>query len=506
MEPNLTHGPWTKIFKGIVEGFESEIYTNPESMMLSLIYEKNSKGKTVGAVVELFKIFYAKGKLSAFVETLPKKAMALVIHSEEKTHKFLLIDSGPVYVPLNKEFNIRVEALIAKIVSFSNLLQDVSTAYDIDLIEIENCSDEEKAAFFSLPLINILAMPIIKRRGESTLVEISHGEIHFGLTKQGTVAKEPLDFFDRVMVFGGEAKDRFHVLHIIAESAMLAGLPVIIIDWDNAFNGLHHPNENEKELEKYKVKLEPIGFPIKIFKAGEDFKAQINLIDAQTFVELFGIGKNVAAQVIAEAFKFGPSRSIRELLENISKVEESAKITPFKKREAQRIVEVINDVYPDLFSGEIPVEEMVKPWARGLGKASILVFSREDMRKNLLILQTAIRAIYYHLKQQGKSDKLKGMLIFTHGNELIPKFKTKRVNEIVALDLSLLRNYGFGLAIEAEDRINIHDEIKRILISYIGVIAKNDVGIVIEKRKNYRALLRPGLSNCCSAEKNQSVG
>ena len=89
------------------------------------------------------------------------------------------------------------------------------------------------------------------------------------------------------------------------------------------------------------------------------------------------------------------------------------------------------------------------------------------------------------------------MLLFTNANETIPKFKMKRVNEIIALDLSLLRNYGLGIIIEAEDRTNIHSEVKNLIISHIGVIAGNDVGVVIEKRKNYRALVRPGLSNCC---------
>lgn len=498
MELNLTHGPWTLIFKGESEGLESEIYINSESMILSIIYEKNKKGKAVGAVVELFKAFYTKGKISSFVETLPKRAIALIVHPGEKTYKFLLIDSGAVYVPYKeKMFAAHIEALIAKIASFSTLLQEVSTAYDIDLFEIQNCAEEEKSVFFSLPLANVLLMPVIKKRSESAIIEISHGEIHLGITKAGNIVKEPFDFFDRTMVSGGKKEDRTHVLHIFAESAMLSGMPVIIIDWEDAFKGLHYPNENYEELQKYKVSLEPVGFPVRIFTAGKELKAQVDLIDAQTFVELFGVGKTVAAQVIAEAFKLGSCANAGELIEKIDKVQESAKITPFKKREAQRIIKVINDAYPELLSGKIPVEEMIKPWTRGIGKANILLFSKEDLKKNLLILQTTVRALYYYLKQQGKSDKLKALLLFTDANEMIPKFKSKRVNEIIALDLSLLRSYGLGIIVEAEDKANIHDEVRNLIISHIGVIAGNDVGVVIEKRKNYRALVRPGLSNCC---------
>lgn len=498
MKFNLAHGPWTPIFKGEMEGFESEIYTNSESMILSIIYEKNKKGEKVGAVVELFKAFYAKGKITSFVETLPKRAVALIIHPGEKTYKFLLIDSGAVYAPYKEKiFAVHIDALITKIVSFSTLLQEVSTAYDIDLVEIQNCSDEEKSAFFSLPLANILLMPVIKKRSENTVMEVGQGEIHLGITKSGNIVKEPFDFFDRTIVSGGKKEDRIHVLHIFAESAMLSGMPVIIIDWEDSFKGLNYPNENYEELKKYKVSLEPVGFPIKVLTAGKDFGAQIDLIDAQTFVELFGVGKTVAAQVIVDAFKLGSCKNAKELIEKIAQIPETAKVTPFKKREAQRIIEVIDTAYPNLLSGKIPVEEMVKPWARGLGKANILLFSKEDPEKNFLILQTTIRALYYHLKQQGKSDKLKAVLLFTNANETIPKFKMKRVNEIIALDLSLLRNYGLGIIVEAEDRTNIHSEVKNLIISHIGVIAGNDVGVVIEKRKNYRALVRPGLSNCC---------
>ncbi|MCD6478951.1 MAG: hypothetical protein J7L44_03635 [Candidatus Diapherotrites archaeon] len=497
MDFKLSRGPWSEIFKGTIEGFECEARVNKEGYLLSLIYEKDEKGIT-GAIAEVFKVLYAKGNISAFIENIPKRALAVMVHSEEKTHKFFLVDSGPEYVPYKEKlFKLKIEALIAKASSFAKLLKEVSAAYDTDLLDMEECSDEEKAAFFSLPIANLIVAPMIKKRSKLPAIEISHGEIHFGITKAGNVAKEPFDFFERTLVFGATVPDRMHALHVLAESAMLSGFPLIIFDWEDAFRGLHYPNPHGEELKKYKMGLDPVGFPTKIFRAGEELKAQVELIDPEVLIELFGTGKTIASQVIIEAFKLGNFTNLQELMQKIMEVKETAKITPFKKREAQRILEVIEDIYPGLLASSTPVEEITKGWTHGISRANILLFSREDMRKNLLVLHTVVRALQRYFKEQGKSEKLRAIVIFTASNETIPRFKAKYTNNVIANDLAQLPQYGCGLIVEAENKSNINDAVRKLIAATIGVISSNDVGIVIENRKNYRALLRPGLSDCC---------
>jgi hypothetical protein len=49
MDFRVREGPWKTIFKGTLEGYEIEISTNPESLMLIMVLEKNGD-KIEGAV------------------------------------------------------------------------------------------------------------------------------------------------------------------------------------------------------------------------------------------------------------------------------------------------------------------------------------------------------------------------------------------------------------------------------------------------------------------------
>lgn len=500
MELKASGGPWSDVFRGNLEGFEYEAKMNGNGFLVSLIYEK--KGNDINAVIaEVFKVLYAKGDVLAFLKHIPKRTMLVSVHTEEKTHQFLLVDSGPEYIAYNENVvNAKLDATIARVSSLASLFKQVSVAYDTDLIEIEECDEETKAAFFTIPIVNLIVAPITKKVSRAEVIEVSHGEIQLGITKAGAVVKEPFDFFERTLVFGSTWPERAHALHVIAESAMLSDLSLIIFDWEDAFRGLHNPNPNEDELKKYKVELNAVGFPIKVFKVGDELKVYVEHIDADALIELFGIGNTIAAQVIAETIKRGNFKTFDELKKKILDIEETPKITPFKKREAQRILELMEDIYPGFFSESVPLEEITKKWARGVSRANILLFSKEDMRKNMLALQTITKALKSHFKEKGETDKLRAVIIFTDSNMTIPKFRAGHTNNVIAADLAEMTKYGCGLIIECSDRVNINDNITKLTMSTIGIITGNDAAVVIENRKNYRVLLRPGLSNCCAKQ------
>ncbi|MEM4662513.1 MAG: hypothetical protein QXM75_00650 [Candidatus Diapherotrites archaeon] len=498
MELNVTGGPWHDLLIGSIEGFDYEVKISKDNTIISMIYEKS--GKTIKAVLlEVFRVLHAKGDATSFLRHIPKRTIALNIHSQDGSSQFILIDSGIEYIPYDKNNIIqKVEEMIKRIESLTNILLKVSLAYDIKLTELKDCDEEIKSTFFSMPLVNLLVAPLTKKCHSPDILEVSHGEIHLGITKTGAMVKEPFDFFERTVVFGGQEKDRIHVLHILAESAIISGFPLIIIDWTDSFRGLNVANQNIAELTKYKVELDPVGFPTKVFTAGVDIKVQVEYIDPEVLIELFGIGKNIAGQVIIEAFKKGNFKTIEELKKKISEIEETPKITPFVKREAQRIIEVIECIYPDIFSNTTPVEEITKKWARGLSRANILLFKGDDFRKSILILQTTLVALKNHLKSQGASNKMRAILFFTAGNMTIPRFSATYTNKRLASDVSEMTKYGCGLILEANDKIDINPDVSKLFFTSIGIIAGNDAAVVIENRKNYRVFIRPGLSDCCS--------
>lgn len=496
MDFKISNGPWTLLFEGVMQGHETELYANPKSIILAIVYE-TEKGKRKGALIECYKTFLSKGNLESFIETLPRRALSIVKHSKKETFKFLLIDSGAAYALYEEDAFIKeTDALMAKIESFSSLVQEVSTAYDIDLLELENCTDKEKLAFFSIPLVGLLISPAVKRKEETLRIELGHGEILFGVTKRGTIVKEPFDFFDRTVISGGNKNDRLHVFHVLIESALLSNIPAIVIDWDNVFSGLHFPNEEIEELKKFKVDIEPIGFPIKFFKLGRELKADLNFIDPKSFLDAFGLLDKPQGVIIEQALAMGKSSDIFQLIDRVNKLPETEHITPFKKREAVRILMLIEGIYPKLFTGTNPIKEISGGWVRGIGRANILLLERGDPRKNLLVLQSIIGGLLQQVRSMGRSERLKALLFLCEGDNVIPLFKAGIVNKKMASDISQLREYGIGFIIELKDKVNIAKEVKARVQCYLTIINRNDVGVIVKNRKNYRVLLRPGLSKC----------
>ncbi|GEM_PF-851054 len=496
MEFKVSNGPWQPLFEGKMQGHNTEVLVNPDGLVLALIYE-SEEGIYKGVLAQCYKAFLARGDLESFLETLPRKALMLARHSESETFKFLLLDSGTAYAAYEENAVVKeTDALMAKIRSFSSLVQEVCTAYDIDLIEIEKASDEEKMAFYSIPLVSLLASPMIKKEEGALRTELGHGEIMLGVTKKGTIVKEPFDFFDLTQIEGGEKSDRLHLFHILIESSLLSNIPATIVDWQNVFTGLHFPNENVDELKKFKVETDPLGFPIKFFKVGQELKAELAFVDGEAFLEAFGLKGTPPGVIITQALAIGKSNSVGELIDRVNSIPEGEHVTPFRKREAVRILMLIDSIYPGLFSGNNPVKDISEGWVRGIGRANIILLEKTDMRKNLLVLQSLVSGLLAWFKTRGKSNSLKGLFFLSEADIAMPEFKARAVNERIAADVTAFREYGVGVIIESREKASISKKVRESMHCELAVINKNDVGVIVKNRKNYRALIRPGLSKC----------
>ncbi len=495
MEFKLSDGPWAVLFEGKIQGHEIEIAVNPKNIMLVFVYESDG-GKRTGCLLQCYNIFLAKGNLETFIDTLPRKAMSLTKHSNEQTFKFLLLDSGTTYSAYEENAVIKeTDALMAKVNSFASLVKEVSTAYDIDLFGLEEGSEDEKMEFHSIPLLSLLVSPVTSRL-ESAGSQGTSGEIMLGITKKGTIVKEPFDFFDRVLISGGEKNDRMHLFHVLIESSLLSNIPAIVVDWSNRFTGLHFPNENAEELKKYRVETDPLGFPIKFFRFGQELKADLGFLDPAVFLEAFGLSGTPQGAIIEQAFSMGKSQSVAELIDKVRGLPEGEQVTSFKKKETERILSLIESIYPGLFEGSNPLQEISEGWVRGIGRANILLFDGQDKRKNMLVLQSVVSGIFTHFRAKGKTKKLKSLLFVSGSERAVPEFGASRANKKITEDIASAREFGVGSVVEAKDKANISKRLKDNTGCYLAVIQGNDVGVIVAKRKNYRVLVRPGLSKC----------
>ena len=215
----LSDGPWKKLFEGAFEENEVNIYSNPKSIILVLIFEKES-GKTSGVVVEMFKVFFSVGEVEGFVETLPREIILLTKHDEKETLKFLVLGSRPSYIKWEEQqFMAETDTMLKRLKTSSTLIKDVSKAYDLTLQELSEAHESAQKAFFTQPLL-VPLLSTSSHETESGIAGIAKGEIIFGLTKKQEQVLEPINLFNKTIIFGGREHDRRHVLKVIVESGV----------------------------------------------------------------------------------------------------------------------------------------------------------------------------------------------------------------------------------------------------------------------------------------------
>src|SRR3989344_8180027 len=402
----IANGPWEKLFKGAFQGHEVELYSNPQKILMILVFEKKLD-RVEGAIVELYKVMHATGDVEHFTESLPREVLIVTKHDEKQTMKFFMLGSKPAYVRWTEdEFTREVDTLVKRLMNSAVMIKDVSKAYELTLKEISESSKEVQTAFFTQTmLVPLMATSSHFSQGdnsEAVMKAITKGDIILGLTRDKKRVVEPLALFKRVIVTDGEEKDRRKVLHIIGESALLSNAPVIFLDHNRGFFGLGQASKQHSELEKYEVDVDPIGFPVKTYVPRDTIKVNLNLISPKGFAEIFGVGDKDFSRIIEIALREGEVKTIDELCERISKKGQTDEFSEFEMYKAARILKLAEIIYPKLFGGKNEIDEMMKKGNANIARASIIDAESLDERSTLLLAHSLVRGIFLEAKN-GKS-------------------------------------------------------------------------------------------------------
>ena len=519
MKFKLTQGPWKPLFEGDFEKHPVEIFTSPDSMILVILHEKKGD-KIVGSVVEVYKIFYATGDVDAFVETLPREVILLTKHLENQSLKFFMLGSTPTYIEYDEEkFAKELNTLVKKLQTASSMVKDISKAYHLTLKEIDKSDDTAKHAFFSQPLlVPLLATSSHPPKGEGRRAAHAEvkggdtanagaggevpdikgvvGDVILGITRATEPVQEPLVLFNRTIVSGGTHEERMHVMHILAEGSLMSNLATVIVDWDNDFSGLSTPSKDLEGLRKYKVEIEPIGFPIKNFSVPENVKVSLGSADAGGLMELFGTGDNVASKILIKVLSENKLTSLDELKAKINEIKEGGDFNDFQKIKTIRIIRLIALKYSGLFNGPNDVKEISKSWVKGIGRAGIISLKDSGNAQSLMVVQSLVRELLSYYKQQGASNELKSLLLISSAQKIAPLNAGNILMKEIARDLTELPQYGVGVVLGSERETDLDKNIQKKAEAKLAIIHGNDVGVQLKNKKNYRVLIRPGLSAC----------
>ena len=492
-------GPWERMYEGNSQGSEIEIYSNPEGMLLVLIYDKE-KNKVVGAVVEIFKVFYSQGDAEHFVETLPRKMILINKHEGEKQdNKFLLLASEPSYVQWNEKAMLdETEKLLKKLRASSTLIKDISKAYDINLTELGNSPEKVRGIFFAEPLVIPLATESARKEaiavsgGEILPKSITKGELVLGMTKEKQKITEPLALFSRTLITDGVAKERKRIMQVMVESALMSNVSAVIFDRENSFDGIGQPTDKRDELKKYELEQEPIGFPAKKFQIGPDVKIELAFTSPEGFCQLFGMGDNIISKTVIAAMQKGQLQNMNELIEKIKIIPPGDEPNAFEIGKIVRVLTLLNNMYPGIFNKNSSVEAMVKGSTKALGKANIVDLSKSDDRIALLAMHNVLSKIRSYFREQRTGGM--GILVVIPQAAYYLGDSQKVIEKDMAAIIREFEQLNVGFVISEEKEIDSPKDLLPAIETKINVVKGNDVGVQLKGKKSYRVLVRPTLS------------
>jgi len=496
MDFQLKHGPWKELFSGRIEGSPLEIYTNPDFVILVGITEKEGQ-KTVGMVVECFRAFDAKGEIEKFVSSFPREANVLIKHNPDKTRKFLLMSSKASYVEYSEEkINKELDFLFRNIDEHTQAMKDVSKAYELILTDLKQADDETKEAFFVQPLLMMFLAPL-KERLDSIVEKkrTSFGSVTLGVTKEGTIADEPIALFKKTIISEGKEHERLHAMHLLVEGSMLSGANAIIVGWQNLFSGLVNPTKRLSELQKFRIELDPIGFPVKDFFAEEQVTVSIDTLSPKGFPEIFGFTGNAASKKISEIIKEQKPASIKEIEKKLGEAESKGDFNEYQRHSALRFLALVESMYPKLIGKKIDVEKFSKGGVKGIGRANIIHLENLDDRAKLIVLNSLTNCLYRHFSEKGSSKELKAIVFLPSALELISIESHNAMTQEIIENFEKLEKYGIGFVLEAEKESELPEKIRENAEARIVSVKGADAGIHLKNHKPYRVYLRPGLSS-----------
>lgn len=502
----LSQGPWEKIFAGNFEQYPLEIYSNNQSLLFVVILEQDANKQVVGSIIEAYQVFSVQGDLQSFVETLPRELIFFGKHDEKETTKFMAVGSSATYAEWNEDsFYTKADELIKKVQSSSRLIEDVSKAYDIRLKKLHESPDNTRQAFFSQPLM----VPLLSTQshglgrmvygtpdtnGTTQETVLVSGQVVLGISKESQqIAEENITDFFRCMISDGQQIDRRMIMHVLIEGTLLSNVAAVVWDYQNQYSTLAIPSQDKDALKKSGIQADPIGFPLKSFKAIEDIQVNLSAVPTDALLELFGAGNQPHVKKIIEIAQANKIESIPQWIEKVKATPNDDNFTGYSQSKAIRTLNLIQLRYPKLFDGPNNVEEISKNWIRAIGRVGLIDTRGLDTRQQILLFAGLLSEIKNNYQKKGTSKSMRSMIFLPEFFKIADHTQSKIAKKIMD-DLLQLKEYGVGFVISTADQVDLDEGLRSQIESSISIVVQNDVGIALKKRKQYRCLVRPTFS------------
>ncbi|MDD3178462.1 MAG: hypothetical protein PHR26_02995 [Candidatus ainarchaeum sp.] len=457
---------WNTLFQGKFGNQELNILYKDDIFVTFLKLKDNEN-----ALIQVYKIFLAKGDLEIFANTLPYPAIIFEKHldiGEKNNYKYLLLHTDVEHVDFNT-LSYHVDKKINKLNQRVSSIISVVKSYDLKLVSLKLAKNEEINYFFSDPsVVKILTnLPLSFNLNESTTLE----KFILG-KKEGVLITTTIDQLKSVGIFGSNLAERIFVMKIIIENYLLSSKTIVIFDSTNMFVSLAYPQQNLRVLENFDLKMDPFGFPIKVI---DYFSLKIPLfsIPKSAFINIFKFS-NISELIISKAYDKNII-NISNLRENVSKLEINDEITDFEKQRVISKLVVLEDKYNNLF-GISDIKKLFEQRYTHIGTVKILNINKDHIFYSYYI--------DYILKQISLNIKKEILIVFPELSEI---FNNIFIGENLFNEIKDNPNISYILSSKYKTDFR-KEKVSEVNIS---MISENDGVITYPNRDPLRLLFRP---------------
>ncbi|VVB75536.1 Uncharacterised protein [uncultured archaeon] len=494
MEFKLDYGPWETVFAGQTYGHEVEIVSNPENFFIVIIYDKR-EGRNLGAVIEGYKAFFARGQMEAFIQTIPKPSFGITKSVGGKTGKIFFLSFDPFYVDFRQEDFVRkIDLAMQRTEENVETIMNLARASSLDLKELSVVAKSDYATLLGDPFfIKLLA----SGSGEPALSKLDLGKpaygeeekgpaIQLGLGKKREVIKENISNLRRTQIIG-QGAPLLYASYILAENMLLENIPVVILDSFDYFAGFGRASTDSFALKDELVEYEPFGFPMKQVKAKDSMKLALKDTDMFLLLDIIGLSdsefqKNMS--LLSVAMRAATPMELAE------RVLESKEIGDYEKLRVERMLNIISKKFPDFFGNETPAGELVRAVPGKIGRVVVIDTKHLGKDEKILFMHTLMRQI---TKSFTQTQQAEGVLVLPEAELLFAQNK-----ERATIAISRLENRGMGIILGTQSELPA--EIDQTLSAKMNIVAGRDVAVSMKAKRNYRVILRPSISGKPKAE------
>lgn len=471
------NGPWKELFVGIYDDYSLKIFFNEEGFIISEILN-SEKTKAVLYVSQISGIF---GDSEAFIESLPRNAVFLLMHSQNNKKYLLLLGDQEVVAYDQKDIADFINEQFSKLRKDIKNIISIANSYEINFKEYSELPLEYKKGIFSNPL-NLFSFITVNKNPKSHEVSKVDNLVtdcflgYYKITSEQVL--EPCNLFMRTYVFGKENKN---LKRILLENFLLNKMNVVIFSSDSDLSNVKYPNESKEAQDKNKIA--PIGFPMISYNLGE--KIYCNLLDLpeNVFCEVNEINTPLIKDLINKVIFDKKPNTIDNLIKALDSFEPDDKFSSYNINLAKRIIYIIKQKYPGVYLGDISVSEYFKEQNKNLGAMHFINLS-DDLYSSRLI-------IYNYFKKL--LEKEENIVIFFDN---ITKYFTRTNTDLLTKSFFelLAKNNSKHYVLFAENEIDILPEFLDKSTAKLSVLDDNEVGITLKDAKPFRFILRPKLS------------